>query len=56
MTETVAMIFGFTFVGIILICLAWTIMEYILGSITRPGKQNKKLMDNLDKMDKKMGM
>ena len=50
MTETVAMIFGFTFVGIILICLAWTIMEYIFGHFSRPSKQNKKLLDNMKKL------
>jgi len=46
MIETVAQVFGMTFVGIIVICIAWTIMEYIFS---KPNKQNKKLLDNMKK-------
>jgi len=50
MTDTIAMIFGMTFVGIILICLVWTIGTYIFnGSDT----QNKKLIDNMNKHGKR---
>ncbi len=48
--ETVAQIFGLTFVGIILICLVWTIVEYIV--LAWPEDQNKKLMDNMNKLGK----
>ncbi len=44
--ELVMQIFGLTFVGIIVICIAWTVMEYIFS---KPNKQNKKLMDNMKK-------
>ena len=50
--EIVAQIFGMTFLAIILICLAWTIGEYIILAISEPGDQNKKLMDNMNKLDK----
>ena len=33
MTDTIAVIFGMTFVGVILICLVWTIGDYILEDI-----------------------
>ena len=52
--ELIAQIFGFTFVGIIMICLAWTIIEYIFTTISKPGDQNRKLMDNIKKFDKKL--
>ena len=45
--ELVMQIFGLTFVGIIVICIAWTVMEYIFS---KPNKQNKKLMDNIKKL------
>ena len=47
MVNTIAQIFGMTFVGIIVICIAWTVMEYIFS---KPNKQNKKLMDNMKKL------
>tara|TARA_R110002051_G_scaffold223584_1_gene286841 strand:- start:4062 stop:4220 length:159 start_codon:yes stop_codon:yes gene_type:complete len=50
--ETIAQVFGMTFVGIIMICIGWTIVEYIVTGYDKPGKRNKKLMDNLDKLDK----
>ena len=49
--EIVAQIFGMTFVGIILVCLVWTVMSYIFSSESRD--RNKKLLDNMKKMDKK---
>ena len=33
MTDTIAVIFEMTFVGVILICLVWTIGDYILEDI-----------------------
>jgi len=48
--EQLAQIFGLTFVGIIIICIAWTIMEYIVSGIDRPSKQNKKLLNNIKKL------
>ena len=49
--EIVAQIFGMTFVGIILVCLVWTVMSYIFSSESMD--RNKKLLDNIKKMDKK---
>ena len=46
----VAQIFGMTFVGIILVCLVWTVMSYILSSESRD--RNKKLLDNMENFDK----
>ena len=46
-----AQIFGMTFVGIILVCLVWTIMSYIFSSESR--NRNKKLLDNMKNFDKK---
>ena len=49
--EMVAQIFGMTFVGIILVCLVWTVMSYILSSDSRD--RNRKLLDNMKNFDKK---
>ena len=46
----VAQIFGMTFVGIILVCLVWTVMSYIFSSESRD--RNKKLIDNMKEFDK----
>jgi hypothetical protein len=46
----IAQIFGMTFVSIILICLVWSIMSYIFNGTDRPGKRNKKLLDNMKKI------
>jgi hypothetical protein len=54
MAELIAQIFGMVFVGIIMICIGGSIVTYVLGSIEKPNnKQNKKLLDNMSKMDKK---
>ena len=52
MTQVVAQTFGMTFVGIIVICLVITIVNYIFekGSTDT----NKKLLDNMKKMDEKL--
>ena len=47
----IAQIFGMTFVGIILVCLIWTVMSYIFSSESRD--RNKKLLDNMKNFDKK---
>ena len=49
--NTIAQIFGMTFVGVILVCLVWTVMSYIFSSESRD--RNKKLLDNMKKLDKK---
>ena len=49
--EVIAQVFGMTFVGIILICLVWTVMSYIFSSESRD--RNKKLLDNMKNFDKK---
>jgi len=43
-------VFGLAFVGIIVICIAWTILEYIFTGLDKPGKRNKKLLDNMKKL------
>ena len=48
--EVLAQAFGLSFVGIILICLVWTVMSYIFSSESKD--RNKKLLDNMEKMDK----
>ncbi len=48
--ETVVQTFGMIFVGIILVCIVWTFGTYVVSSIDRPRKQNKKLMDNMKKL------
>ena len=47
----VAQILGMTFMGIILVCLVWTVMSYIFSSESRD--RNKKLLDNMKNFDKK---
>ena len=47
----IAQVFGMTFVGIILVCLVWTVMSYIFSSESR--NRNKKLLDNMKNFDKK---
>ena len=49
--EVIAQVFGMTFVGIILICLVWTVMSYIFSSESRD--RNKKLLNNMENFDKK---
>jgi len=49
----IAQIFGMAFVGIIMICIGWTIVDYILLRTDRPRKRNKKLLDNMNRMSKK---
>jgi hypothetical protein len=39
--EAVAQIFGITFVGIIMICLGWTIVEFIFTGFEEKGKRKK---------------
>jgi hypothetical protein len=50
MGDTIAMIFGMTFIGIILICLVWTILSYIMEAYN----PKNKLEENIKKFDKKM--
>ena len=50
--DMVALIFGMGFVGLILICLVWTILVYIFNNVDGTTKSNKKLIDNMNKMDK----
>ena len=48
--EMVAQIFGMTFVGIILVCLIWTIMGYIFSDNAMD--RNRKLLENMKNLDK----
>jgi hypothetical protein len=50
--EKIAVILGMSFVGIIIICIAWTIIEYIFNSI-RIKDQNHKILKNIEAYDKK---
>ena len=49
MVEIVAQTIGMIFVGIIVICLTPTVLSYIFNR----EDSNKKLLDNMKKMDKK---
>ena len=49
--DTIAQMFGMGFVGIILVCLVWTIMSYIFSDNSM--NKNKKLLDNMKNFDKK---
>ena len=51
MVEIVAQTIGMIFVGIIVICVISTILNYIYNS--QDMDSNKKLLDNMKKMDKK---
>ena len=52
--ETVAQVFGTVFVGIILVCIVWTFVSYIVLSNEEPKlKGNKKLLDNMNKLNQK---
>ena len=48
--EIVVQIIGMTFVCVIMMCIGWTIVEYIFTGFEKPGKQNKKLTDNMKKL------
>ena len=48
--ENILQIIGLVFVGIIMICIGWTIVEYIVTSVSRPGNQNRKLLENINKL------
>ena len=47
--DMIAQVFGMIFVGIIVICLTSTILSYIFNR----EDSNKKLLDNMKKLDKK---
>jgi hypothetical protein len=49
--EVLAQALGFSFIGIILICLIWTVMSYIFSNESMG--TNDKLLDNMEKYDKK---
>tara|TARA_R110000824_G_scaffold107073_1_gene253042 strand:+ start:284 stop:442 length:159 start_codon:yes stop_codon:yes gene_type:complete len=49
--DIIAQIFGITFVGIILVCLIWTVMSHIFSDDAMD--RNKKLLDNMKEFDKK---
>ena len=53
MIETLTQIFGITFVCIIMVCIGWTIVEYITNSLDGPSKRNQKLLDRAEKLMKK---
>ena len=44
----VAQILGMTFIGVILICLIWTIVEYAFPRVDK----NSKLIDRMEKLDR----
>lgn len=41
MASIIAQVFGLTFVGIIMICLAWTIVSYIVNDMDTTNKRKK---------------
>ena len=52
--DIAAQIFGMTFIGVILICLVWTILSYIFNSMDGTSKPNKKLIDNINKLKRRV--
>ena len=46
----IVQIIGLAFVGIIMVCIAWTIVEYITNSLDGPHKRNQKLLDRAEKL------
>ena len=46
----IVQILGTGFVCIIMVCIGWTIVEYLFSWMTKP---NNKLEENLKKFDKK---
>ncbi len=48
--ESVVQFLGLAFVGIIMICVAWSMMEYVFNS--KIFRDNNKLEENLKKFDK----
>ena len=56
MVNAAAQIFGMVFIGVILLCLIWTILEYIFntGSMdSRRYDKNNKLWENIEKLERK---
>ena len=56
--EAVVQVIGTIFVGIIMLCIGWTIVEYIFTSLegprwSGPSKRNQKLLDRANKALKK---
>ena len=49
----IVQIIGLAFVGIIMVCIAWTIVEYITNSLDGPNKRHQKLLDRVEKLTKK---
>ena len=49
----IVQIMGLGFVGIIMACVAWTVVEYITTSLDGPTKRNQKLLDRAKKVMKK---
>ena len=47
--DTIAQIFGMSFIGVIAVCLIWTICNYIFETYT----PNNKLEENIKEFDKK---
>ena len=52
MVQMIAQVIGMTFVGIIVICLVSTILSYIFSKGDY-ANNNKKLLDNMNKLNKK---
>ena len=48
--EEVVQFLGMAFVCIIIICIGWSIVEYIFGSV----KPKNKLEENIEKLNRKM--
>ena len=53
MAETIAQYAGMAWCTICIVCIVWTFGTYIVGSEDRPGKRNKKIMDNMNKLEKR---
>ena len=49
MEYTVVQILGMAFVSIIVVCIGWSIIEYIFGTVTKPKNRLEENLKNFDK-------
>ena len=49
----IVQIMGMAFVGVIMVCIGWTIIEYISNGLEGPTRRNHKLLERAEKLMKK---
>ena len=53
MVEQIVQVAGMGWCALCLGCIVWSLGIYVIGSMDRPGKRDKKLMDNMNKLEKR---